>query len=285
MLDRLLRELSERINSEILEIWVVNNASIDQTVEVLERYPAVKVITNTTNRMSAEARQQGLDMCSGEYVCFVDDDNVVPEGMFLRLASYLDAHPGVGLIGPIQRRLADDSIWCAGGKLSRFLFVKYNRNIHSTAAEFDFHPNVFMFRSSLVELGVGFDWRNFPHNWSEPEFGVSIKRAGYSVMTDPTATVYHDINYQGSFTRISEMNLYDQAKSRITYRAMYANDLPNWIFFLCATLPGSFFALGLRLLTRHERNKLLKAYLNGTYDGFRQALRRPTRTDNTTTEQ
>ncbi|NNN16718.1 MAG: glycosyltransferase family 2 protein [Acidimicrobiaceae bacterium] len=270
MLVRLLEQLVPRLGDDLGEIIVVDNASSDDTENQVAKFPQVRFVQNLQNHLSAHARQQGWDLATGTYVCFIDDDNLVEEGSLSTLADYLDRHESVGLVGPVQRRWSDGSIWCAGGRINGFLVVSYDHHIdtHKQIIEVDFQPNVFMVRNALREVGVNFDWKNFPHNWSEAEFGNQIRRAGFLVATCVESTVYHDIDYSGYFTRINPTNIFDQAKSRITYRKEYRNDPITWAVFLLIVLPVSVIALVYETRKRVDRKKLLVLYLKGTLCGL-----------------
>src|SRR5580698_9802269 len=60
------------------ELIVVDNASSDDTVEMLAReFPQVRVIANRENLMGSKAVNQGIAAASGDFVFASADDNVV----------------------------------------------------------------------------------------------------------------------------------------------------------------------------------------------------------------
>ncbi len=270
MLMRLLEQLVPLLDSEIEEIVVVDNASSDGTSDVVAQFPNVIYLRNEENVLSAKARQQGWDVSTGKYVCFIDDDNIIEGQALSILADFLDENERVALVGPVQRRWSDGSVWCAGGRINRFLVVSYDREttVSVKSKVVDFQPNVFMTRNELRRSGVSFDWRRFPHNWSEADFGNKIRQAGYQVVTCYDSTIYHDIDYSGYFTRINPTNIFDQAQSRIVYRKTYHNDAVTWMLFALIVLPVSVVALIFTTRTRDDRKKLIVLYLKGTLCGL-----------------
>jgi len=57
------------------EVIVVDDGSTDQTLEILRDYPGLKVLTQT-NRGPGAARNHGVRHCSGQYLAFLDSDDV-----------------------------------------------------------------------------------------------------------------------------------------------------------------------------------------------------------------
>ncbi len=273
-LERLLKQLESLEDPVLRRIIVVDNASIDDTSEVLAAFDRVEVIRQRSNIFSAGARQAGWAVATAEFVCFIDDDNVVGDEIFTRLGSFLEFNPSVALVAPLQFRYDDGSIWCAGGVISRLVRATRSKDISLLQGEhnFDFQPNVFMLRRALKDEGFNFDWKRFPHNWSEAEVCHRIKEAGYTVRTCPSAVTYHDIDYVGVFTRLNEINAEDQARSRVVYRRLYADRVPVWIWFILVVLPVSWLLLGIEVIRQQRSWRILWRYSVGTWVGFRESL-------------
>ncbi|MCR5304726.1 MAG: glycosyltransferase [Lachnospiraceae bacterium] len=87
---------------ENIEIIFSDDGSSDGSSEMLSRFaaadPRVKVL-HQENKGIAEARNAGLKACSGKYVMFMDDDDLVPKSYvekFLCLIEGSGAHVAVG---------------------------------------------------------------------------------------------------------------------------------------------------------------------------------------------
>jgi GT2 family glycosyltransferase len=270
-LDRLLQQLTTLTTATLRQVIVIDNASSDETPVVVAKYPSVISYRNTENVRSARARQQGWEHSTSDYVCFIDDDNVLDDKMLDELCTFLDHHPRVGMVAPVQYRLDDRTIWCTGGRIDDRLRVTYERTLnhldeHST---FAFQPNVFMVRNHLREEGLGFDWAHFPHNWSEAEFGHRLMKGGWEIRTCSRAVTFHDIDYRGAFTRINAANLADQSESRVRFRRMYANTPMVWIWFFVVVLPASVAALAVAVRKDAQRWAYLRTYIAATWSGLR----------------
>ena len=71
------------------EVIVVDDGSTDGTAALLERYPDVKVVHQENQGMST-ARNRGLDEARGEYILFVDSDDMLTSGALATLAAELN---------------------------------------------------------------------------------------------------------------------------------------------------------------------------------------------------
>lgn len=67
---------------ESLEIICVDDASTDNTPQLLKTYrDRITIITNPSNRMAGESRNIGFEKAAGEYVIFLDADDVFEPDM------------------------------------------------------------------------------------------------------------------------------------------------------------------------------------------------------------
>ena len=90
--DTLARCLGSLVNQTLqdIEIIVVNDASTDDTWEIMKRckeqFPdKVVIIDGKVNRGSGGARNQGLDAACGEYIGLVDSDDYVAPTMYEKM--------------------------------------------------------------------------------------------------------------------------------------------------------------------------------------------------------
>lgn len=94
--------LSDAINSCLLvdvakEIIIINDGSSDQTTSIAQSFPEV-ICHEQQNQGLPAARNQGLALASGEYICFLDaDDWLIPENWIISL-NLLKDNPKAGLV-------------------------------------------------------------------------------------------------------------------------------------------------------------------------------------------
>lgn len=93
-----------------LQVIVVDNASSDGTAEAIaDNYPEVTLIRNAANLGFAAANNIGIRHSTGKYVCLINSDVIVPPTCLPKMIEYMEAQPGVGVLGP-KMRLPDGSI-------------------------------------------------------------------------------------------------------------------------------------------------------------------------------
>ena len=82
------------------EIWVVDNNSVDGSVEmVAKKFPSIKLIANKDNRGFSKANNQAIRESTGEYVLLLNPDTVVEEDTFEKVVRFMDEHPDAGGLG------------------------------------------------------------------------------------------------------------------------------------------------------------------------------------------
>ena len=113
------------------EVFVVDNASIDDTLQVLpKRFHEVQFIANKENVGFARANNQAIRQATGQYVLLLNPDTVVAEHTLREAVSFMDEHPqaggagvmmhnGDGTVAPESRR-AIPTPWVSALKMLGF---------------------------------------------------------------------------------------------------------------------------------------------------------------------
>ncbi|MCR4920637.1 MAG: glycosyltransferase family 2 protein [Bacteroidaceae bacterium] len=99
-LEQCLRSVQRATSALESEVWVVDNASTDGSLDYLRpRFPDVHFIANTENVGFSRANNQAIRLSTGEYVLLLNPDTLVGEATLSGCVSFLDAHPEVGATG------------------------------------------------------------------------------------------------------------------------------------------------------------------------------------------
>lgn len=198
-----------KLESEI-DIYVVDNASSDKTVDIVKQnYPEVSVIELPKNIGFGAGHNIVINMVESDYHIIVNPDIFVHEGSIADLSTYMDNNPNIAIASPkimntdgteqyLPKRYPKMKYFLGGrfekyGKLFkkwRAEYTRCNENI-SQPTEIDFCTGCFMFcrTSSLKSVG-GFDERYFLH-FEDADLTREMKKVGKTMFV-PYIIVTHE---------------------------------------------------------------------------------------------
>lgn len=167
------------------EVIVVDNASPDNSLSVLERYlDRVKLIASPVNGGFSAGNNIGIDASSGDYVCLLNNDTVVNPDTLATLLNYLKQNSSVGAVGP-KLLNADGSPQYTGSILGHWQYKT------GKARKVGFLSGAaFMTRRSLLDQIGGLDENYFFYN-EDLDLCKTILKAGYTLVYLPTAELIH----------------------------------------------------------------------------------------------
>ncbi|TKB97861.1 glycosyltransferase family 2 protein [Pedobacter cryophilus] len=100
LLQQALDSLIDSAEGFEYEIFVVDNASKDQTVEMIEaKYPTIKLIANQKNIGFSKANNQAILMAKGEYILVINPDTITSADTIPKVLSFMDTKEQAGGLG------------------------------------------------------------------------------------------------------------------------------------------------------------------------------------------
>lgn len=99
-----LREALESVlNSSYknLEVLIVDDGSTDQSLQIANgvKDPRVKVLSNETNVGLVKTRQKIMEEATGDYLVWLDQDDIALKHRISRQVSFLEQNPEFGVVG------------------------------------------------------------------------------------------------------------------------------------------------------------------------------------------
>ena len=216
-----VRKATEQVPTEV---WVVDNNSVDHSVEmVTQRFPEIKIIANKENLGFSKANNQAIRLSTGEYVLLLNPDTVVEEDTFLKIVRFMDENPDAGGLGvrmidgsgkflPESKRglpTYDVAFYKIFGLSSLFpkskIFGRYHLGFldeHKT------HPvqilaGAFMLIRRKVLDEIGLLDEDFFMYGEDIDLSYRIIKAGYQNYYFPLTSIIH---YKGESTKRSSIN-------------------------------------------------------------------------------
>ncbi|NLI01564.1 MAG: glycosyltransferase family 2 protein [Chthonomonadales bacterium] len=232
-LEQCLQSIYGRSWAVALEVVVVDNASEDDSVEMVQsQFPHAKVLANERNLGFTAGNNRGIPLTSGRYVMFLNSDTVMTDGALDTFVRYADSRHDAAVFGP-KLLNTDGSLqyscrsfpnlgtgFFRNTPLGRlFPRNRFNEDYllttwdHSTPRDVDWVSGsaLMIRRDVLLELG-GFDEGFFMY-CEDVDLCYRVHELGLKVAYCPDAVIYHHIGRSS-----------DQVPTRMTFefhRSMY----------------------------------------------------------------
>jgi N-acetylglucosaminyl-diphospho-decaprenol L-rhamnosyltransferase len=99
-LDHCLRSLFEALKGIDATVWVVDNASTDDTVNWLTNaYPQVRILPQKENLGFSKANNLALAQTDAAFTLFLNPDTIMEASCLQQCLAYMKDHPGAGALG------------------------------------------------------------------------------------------------------------------------------------------------------------------------------------------
>ena len=229
----LIYSLKKALANFSYEIIVVDNASLDGSVEFLqEKFNDVTLIANKINVGFGKANNQALEIAKGEYLLLINPDAIVREDTFEKMISFFKRTKEAGLAGckvlnpngtlQLACRRGFPGPWTSFTKVTGLstifpkskILAKYNLTYldENKTYEVDAISGSFMMLKKEVYKKVGgFDPDFFMYG-EDLDFCYRIQKAGYKVYYVHDTEVIH---YKGESTKRSSID-----ETKMFYDAM-----------------------------------------------------------------
>jgi GT2 family glycosyltransferase len=211
------------------EVIVVDDNSKDNTKEILEKYKSrIRYISNNFSEYLINSRNKGASIARGDYLVFIDDDNIVDKKMIYELVNAVKNNIDIAMAGPLMLYSSEpEIIWWSRTVISkntgRTYFPLRNKNILEIKEEVrdtDGIPNVFLVKKTFFDEIGGFD-NTYINTWTEGDFGARAQQRGLRLIRVTAAKTYHQV-LPSEFQKVTARSIGDSPiKAYTTIRNRY----------------------------------------------------------------
>lgn len=215
ILDECLNSIKNSNTKSSYEIIVVDNASCDASVEMLEsKYPEVRLVKNKENKLFAIANNQGAEIAMGEYILLLNSDTLVYDDNLDKIVDYMDKQDQrVICVGPrilnkdktLQSQgmsyMSLQSVFCQYFKVDKLLPSFIGKWLCPQIGTYSWNCDIphevgwvsgcamLIRRKEYLKLGGLSEMLEF--YGEEPEFSYRAKKRGYLTFYYPHAEIIH----------------------------------------------------------------------------------------------
>ncbi|MDB6118650.1 MAG: putative glycosyl transferase [Verrucomicrobiaceae bacterium] len=188
-----------------LEVIIVNDGSTDGTAAYVEKQWPQHRLISTANKGVSHARNLGTSLATGEFVQYLDADDLLAPGKLARQISILIAEPEIDVVYSNWQRLIqhENGVFASGEKVER------------TIGEVDPDPQLAFFsafwcptaaylyrRHFLSKVG---EWKEWLPVAQDARFAWDCARAGARWRHDPHIGVLYRQHHTGSVSTRSRL--------------------------------------------------------------------------------
>ena len=253
--------LNQNYPADRYEIVTIDNASKDNTKEVVDRYvrtlgERVKYFYEATPGL-AHARNRGAREAKGEIICYTDDDCIADKNWVKEIAQTVIEHDADAVQGKIiiGTKIPEDMIYPKWFIEERFAHVDYGDHLKQIY-ENDLVGANMSFRREVFEKYGYFDSNPLYDMCQDTEFSMRITKNGIKKFYNPKAVIYHHF----SLDRINGHRFLKQSFDwGRAYLFLEPADMSDFKYFLFRL--KKIFVDGFRLLKAYLKRDQREVFL------------------------
>lgn len=221
------------------EIIVVDNASDDNTLNLLKTDKNLKIVKNKTNLGYGKGNNSGAKIAKGKYLLYLNSDMELVDNKLVEMYKYLTENPDIGIIAPKFLNVdlsPQGSVWPPQTLSNAFkefwlgkhkTYSKYVPQSMEPVEVFSVSGGAIMISKSLFNEIGGWDKRYFMY-FEDLELCRQIRKLGYKIYYYPGCKVVHRHGVSGKTLADSA----NQWRRLIPSSKIYHGLIKHYLLFL-----------------------------------------------------
>lgn len=235
--------------------------------------------------LAAASRNYASGYATGDYLLFLDDDNIIDGSLVDTLAAVLDSFTSISLVGPMAYQSHSSTVIQCSGVYHRKYFGltdwRHDDFTSSLAIRIcDAVPNIYMVRRTEFEGIHGFDSDWFPMDFEESDLAYRLKsRFGGLAAITSSVTVRHDVPRTTASSMIPKSieRAYTMGRNRSLFYARHFSTI-SWLSWLFIAAPIMFALYAVNITRAHNittryKWKLVRSLARGYGSGSLMSFR------------
>ncbi len=182
------------------EVFVIDNGSTDRTLEIIKKFPQVRLIKSKKNLGYAGGNNLGVKEAKGKQVAILNPDTQVSPGWLKPLVRALK-QPEVAVGQPKIMLAQEEKRINLIGKTTHYLgfdwLADYRKKDYQMSQQeiISFSGSAFLIKREVFQKIGGFDPDYFMY-FEDSDLSWRLRLAGYRLLLVPESVVYHQYQYQ-----------------------------------------------------------------------------------------
>ena len=263
-LKEFLPSVVNHTNNNIADVWVIDNASTDESIQFLKvNYPGIKIIVNKQNGGFAKGYNDGLKHIEAKYYLLLNSDVEVTAQWLEPLYQKMESSKNIAACQPkildYKNKTSFEHAGAAGGFIDKFGYPfcrgRLFNHLEKDLGQYNNDVEIFwatgacmMVNAKLYHQQQGFDESFFAH-MEEIDLCWRLKNEDYSIAFVHNALVYHLGG--GTLSSISPNKtylnfrnnlylLYKNLPDKFLYRTIFARMVLDGVAFFHFVLGAKF---------------------------------------------
>lgn len=187
-----------------MQVIVVDNASTDGSLALLDAYPEIRALPLDENRGFAGACNAGMEVAEGEFIVLLNNDTAVDPAWAAEVVAAFERNPQVGLIASKMLLFDRRDTFHTAGDFYRVDGTPGNRGVwQKDRGQYDREEEVFSacggsaaYRATMLDQ-IGLLDEDFFFSCEDLDLAWRAQLAGWRCIYVPRAVVYHKLKATG----------------------------------------------------------------------------------------